>query len=314
MVLSLIAAILGAALGSNGLTRWLIPRLEARRVLDIPNPRSSHAEAMVRGAGLAVAVVWSVCFVIIALLQPGRVADGFSILSLAIGLSLLGFWDDFRNLNPGIRLAAQILLCSAAVAFGVRTDSLTFPGLPVLKLGVLAGPLCTLGLLTMVNFFNFMDGIDGLAIGQTVIAAVVLLVGALIVNAFTIALLAAALVGAAAGFLPFNWSPARCFMGDAGSYFCGGALGALLILGQRSGVPLLLVGLASGAFLADAAVTMTIRLVKGEAIWRPHRSHAYQRMVLAGRSHGQVATLYMAAAATIGTVALFYLAVWQAIL
>lgn len=303
----LIAAALASAFASNVLTRWLVPRLEVRRILDIPNQRSSHASATVRGAGLALAGPWCVCCLAMVLLQPQKIAGGFTILGLAIGLSLLGFWDDLRNVNPGVRLVAQTVLCLTAVVLGVRTESLTFPGLPDLDLGILAIPLCAFGLLTIVNFFNFMDGIDGLAVGQTLTAAAVLLAAAIVVHAFTIALLVASLAGVAAGFLPFNWNPARCFMGDAGSYFCGGILGALLILGQRSGIPLLLVGLASLAFLSDAAITLAVRLVRRRAIWRAHRSHIYQRMVAAGWSHARVAALYMTVAAATGIVALLYL-------
>jgi UDP-N-acetylmuramyl pentapeptide phosphotransferase/UDP-N-acetylglucosamine-1-phosphate transferase len=309
MVVWLIAGALGAALGSNVLTRWLVPRLEARSVFDIPNQRSLHVSATVRGAGLAVALTWGVCFLLlILLLRPPELPGGFAVLGLAIGLSLVGFWDDLRSLNPGVRLLAQVVLCSGAVVLGLRTESLAFPGLPVVHLGSLAIAICAIGLLTMVNFFNFMDGIDGIAIGQTLVAAIVLLAGAIVVHAFTIAVLSACLAGAAAGFLPFNWSPARCFMGDAGSYFCGGTLGALLILGQDASIPLLLVGLASVPFLADSAVTLAIRLAKGDRIWRAHRSHIYQRMVSAGWSHAQVAELYIAIAVAAGAGAILYLA------
>jgi len=308
VVILLLAAVLAATLGSHSLTRWLLPRLQARGVVDIPNERSSHGAATVRGAGLAMAVAWSVCCLVVILLQPRQLTVGLAVLGLGIGLSLVGFWDDLSTLNPGVRFVAQILLCLTAVVLGLRTESLTFPGLPVLNLGILAIPLCALGLLTMVNFFNFMDGIDGLAVGHTLVAAIVLLAAAVLVHAFTIAVLAASLAGVAAGFLPLNWSPARCFMGDAGSYFCGGTLGSLLILGQRSGIPLLLIGLASAAFFADAGITLVVRLAKGKRIWQAHHSHLYQRMVSAGWSHGQVAGLYIGVAAATGTAAILYLA------
>jgi UDP-N-acetylmuramyl pentapeptide phosphotransferase/UDP-N-acetylglucosamine-1-phosphate transferase len=309
MVIWLIAAGVGAALASNVVTRWLVPRLAARSVFDIPNQRSSHTTATVRGAGVALAVTWGLCFLlVIILLRPSGLAGGLTILGLAIGLSVVGFWDDLRRLSPGVRLLAQVVLCSAAAVLGVRTESLTFPGLPVLHLGSLAIAISAIGLLTMVNFFNFMDGIDGLAIGQTLVAAIVLLAGAIVVHAFTIAVLAACLAGVAAGFLPFNWSPARCFMGDSGSYFCGGTLGALLILGEQSGIPLLLVGLASAPFLADSAITLVVRLARGKRIWQAHHSHVYQRLVSTGWSHAQVAGLYIAVAASTGTAAILYLA------
>jgi len=309
MLIALIAAGLVAALISNLFTRWLVPRLEARGILDIPNQRSSHAAATVRGAGLAPALTW--CVVALTSIVPlhlDAVSSAFAVIGLALGLSMVGFWDDLRSLNAGVRLIAQVVLCFAVVLLGVRAESLTFPGLPTLQLGLAAIPICAFGLLVTVNLFNFMDGIDGLAIGQTLVAAFTLLAGALVVHAFTIAVFAACLAAVAAGFIPFNWSPARCFMGDAGSYFCGGTLAALLIIGQRSGIPLLLVGLASAPFLADAALTLVIRLAKGNRIWQAHRSHIYQRMVSAGWSHARVATLYIAVAALAGALAILYLA------
>jgi UDP-N-acetylmuramyl pentapeptide phosphotransferase/UDP-N-acetylglucosamine-1-phosphate transferase len=259
-------------------------------------------------------VNWSVWCLVVLLLVPRQTLSVAAILGLAIGLSLLGFWDDIRKVNPGLRLMVQILLSLIAVALGVRAASLTFPGLAALNLGILAIPLSAFALVAMVNIFNFMDGIDGLAVGQTFVATVVLVAGAILVGAPTIALLAAALAGVAAGFLPFNWSPARCFMGDAGSYFCGGTLGALLILGQRSGVPLVLVGLASAAFLLDAAITLSVRLVKRRPIWQAHHSHIYQRMVSGGWSHARVTTLYIVLAASLGVVAILYLARSRAVL
>jgi len=276
--------------------------------MDVPNKRSSHTSATVRGAGLALAATWGGAGLIIAVLEPHRPPAVFALLGLAVGLSLIGLWDDLQGVSPGGRLLAQALVCFAAVVLGLRTETVSIDSFTVIRLGALAVPLCTIGLLTMVNFFNFMDGIDGLAIGQTLIAAIVLVGAALLVHASLVALLATALAGVAAGFLPFNWSPAKCFMGDSGSYFCGGTLGGLLLFGQQSGVPLLLVALASAIFLADAATTLVVRLVSRKPIWQAHRSHAYQRLVRAGWSHAQVTILYMAIAAVSGTAAIWYLA------
>jgi UDP-N-acetylmuramyl pentapeptide phosphotransferase/UDP-N-acetylglucosamine-1-phosphate transferase len=254
-----------------------------------------------------LAITWSPLALAIAAVQSDRNPGWFGLVGLAAGLSLIGFWDDLRHLSPLIRLGAQLRLALAAVAVGVRTRSLDV-GVTAIALGPLAVPICTLGILTMVNLFNFMDGIDGLAIGQTLVAALVLMGGALIVHATTTALLAAALAGVAGGFLPFNWSPAKCFMGDAGSYFCGGALAGLLIMGQNEGVPLILVGLSSAIFLGDGIVTLTRRLLAGQAIWQPHRTHLYQRLVAAGWSHARVSTVYMTMAAILGATALLFMA------
>ena len=277
-------------------------------MLDVPNERSSHIAPTVRGAGLALAVTWGIIGLVIGLLQPHRVSPTLVMLGLTVGLSLIGFSDDLRSLSVGTRVVAQVVICFAAVLLGVRADAISLPDLTVVKLGALALPLCTLALVGMVNLFNFMDGIDGLAIGQTLVASLVIVGAALLVHASNIALLAAALAGAAAGFLPFNWSPAKCFMGDSGSYFCGGALGGLLLLGQQSGVPLILVGLANAAFILDATITLIVRLVARKPVWQAHRSHAYQRLVAAGWSHARVAGLYMTIAAAGGLAALLYLA------
>lgn len=304
----LIASLLLAATASNNLTRLLIPWLRNHGVVDIPNERSSHVSARVRGAGLAPALSWTVLALVIIALQPGRRSALFGLVGLAVGLSLIGFWDDLRGTNPIVRLGAQALLAASAVAAGVRTETLDLPGIGAIRLGVVAIPLCTVGIVAMVNLFNFMDGIDGLAIGQTLVAALVLVGGALIVQASTIARLAGALAGVAGGFITFNWSPAKCFMGDSGSYFCGGALAGLLIMGQNTGVPLLLVGLASVVFLGDAVSTLIVRLLSGKPVWQAHRSHLYQRLVGAGWSHARVSTVYITIAAAVGAAALLYLA------
>ena len=304
----MIASILLAAIVANLLTRRVIPRLRKQGVVDTPNERSSHTSATVRGAGLAVALAWTTVALIIVALQSDRRPAWFGVLGLAAGLSLVGFWDDLVGVKPIVRLCAQALLAASAVGVGVRTDTVDLPGVGAASLGRAAVPLCVLAIIAMVNLFNFMDGIDGLAIGQTMVAALVLMGGALIVQATTPALLAGALAGVAGGFLPLNWSPAKCFMGDSGSYFCGGALAGLLILGQNTGVPALLVGLASTIFLADAIVTLVLRALNGKPVWKPHRSHFYQRLVQAGWSHSRVSATYMTIGVAVGAAALFYLA------
>lgn len=281
--------------------------LERRRVLDHPNARSSHSRPVTRGVGVAFAAVWAGTAMVIASLDGGRTAAIGPAIALAVALALVGLRDDVGGLSPFSRLAIQVALCGGAVAAGVRVDSLRVPGLPSIGLGPLAAAFSLVMLVAVVNLFNFMDGIDGLAAGQTAVAASMLAVGAVIVNQPTIVWLALALAGASAGFLPFNWSPARCFMGDAGSYFCGGALGALLLIAERQGVPLLVVGLASAAFLLDGTLTVARRLLAGEAFWRPHRSHLYQRMVAAGWSHAQVTGAYLVTATVLGTVGVVWL-------
>ena len=162
-------------------------------------------------------------------------------------------------------------------------------------------PLWTILLVVNVNFFNFMDGIDGLAAGQTLLAALALAVSGLLAGWPLLALTAAALAAAVGGFLPFNWDPARCFMGDAGSYFCGGALGGLWLMGERHGISPVLAALPAAAFLLDAVVTLVRRILAGVRPWQPHRTHLYQRLVARGWSHARVVECYLAAAVATGT-------------
>jgi UDP-N-acetylmuramyl pentapeptide phosphotransferase/UDP-N-acetylglucosamine-1-phosphate transferase len=187
-------------------------------------------------------------------------------------------------------------------------ERLTLPLGIHLELGAWGLVASSFWLVAFVNIFNFMDGIDGLAAGQTLVAGAVLAAGALIVGASTLALLAGCLAAAVLGFLPFNWSPARCFMGDAGSYFCGGTYGGLLLLGAQHDVLLLLTGLAGLPFLLDVGVTLAIRLARRERIWQSHRQHLYQRLVVGGWSHARVTTLYLFVSSVIGVSAIIYLA------
>ena len=134
----------------------------------------------------------------------------------------------------------------------------------------------------LINLFNFMDGIDGLAASQTMVSAVAIGFIGVALHLTLVSVLGIALAGVAAGFLPFNWNPAHCFMGDAGSYFCGGALAGMWLLGQKEGVSLLVMGFPAIGFFLDAVVTLSIRAFRGERLWRPHRSHLYQRLVMRG--------------------------------
>jgi Fuc2NAc and GlcNAc transferase len=251
--------------------------------------------------------VWVVSTAVIALRVPGG-GHLAALLAMVTALSVLGFIDDARHLSPLLRFTAQVLICGLAVTFGLGDRVLILPGLSPLGPSVLAIPLWTIILVLLVNIFNFMDGIDGLVAGQTLLAAVVLSAIALLIGSPLLALAAATLAGTVAGFLPFNWSPARCFMGDAGSYFCGGALAGLWLFGQRRGLSPVLEALPASAFLLDALITLVRRTTTGERPWRAHRSHLYQRLVARGWSHARVTECYLATGGATGAASLLLVA------
>ena len=278
-----------AALGvSTGLlacltTRLLIPLLAHREVLDHPNERSSHRVPTPRGGGIAV--VGSVLLAWTVLARGGSVPSGvFGIALGAVLLAAVSWLDDLRGLSPVVRLLAQ----AAAVAIG---------------LFVLPGPqeplhLAAIGLVWIwwINLFNFMDGIDGLAGSEAAaIGAGLLLFASVGVGADpALRALAAAVTGAAVGFLVWNWSPARVFLGDVGSVPLGYVLGFLLLgLALRGHWRVALI--LPLYFLADATITLARRLVRGERVWEAHREHFYQQAVRRGLGHAAVVKRVIAA-------------------
>jgi UDP-N-acetylmuramyl pentapeptide phosphotransferase/UDP-N-acetylglucosamine-1-phosphate transferase len=192
--------------------------------------------------------------------------------------------DDLRGLSPPLRLLAQ----AVAVAFGVSV--LPEPHSPF--------QLAAIGLVWIwwINLFNFMDGIDGLAGSEaTAIGAGLLLFTSVGVGADpALQGLAVAVTGAAIGFLVWNWSPARIFLGDVGSVPLGYVLGYLL-LGLSARGHWLLALILPLYFLADATITLLRRLLRGERVWQAHREHFYQRAVRGGLGHAAVVKRVIAA-------------------
>jgi len=262
-------------------------------LLDEPNPRSSHARTTPRGGGVALLVGLGAGVAVAA--RPGGLGrEAGVLLALAAGIALLGLLDDRFRLSPTTRLLCQL---AAAAALALATGGL--PQLPLpppldTPLGPLAVPLATLWIVAVVNFYNFMDGIDGLASVQGVLAGLAAALAGWDVDA---ALVAAALAGACAGFLPHNWTPATIFLGDVGSYGLGFLLAGLPLVAppERSAQAVLLTALALWFFLADAGTCLLRRLARGERVFEAHRQHLYQRWVAAGLSHPAV-TLRLAAA------------------
>jgi UDP-N-acetylmuramyl pentapeptide phosphotransferase/UDP-N-acetylglucosamine-1-phosphate transferase len=261
---------------------WLARRYALRNaLLDLPGERRSHATPTPRGGGIAIVAAMLPMLAWVAWREPAYAA---AIAAIGAGMLLvagIGWIDDHRPLSPGLRLAVHAL-AAALLAWAM------------LALG--AGPgkaACGFVLaLVLVNVWNFMDGIDGLAASQALLAA---LGYALFASGEPVAWLALALVAACAGFLPFNLPRASIFLGDVGSGALGyllAALAALVLARTRwEQAPLLLLPLL--AFGIDAGLTLLRRLLRGERWWQPHVQHAYQRWARAS-GHGRVSMAYSA--------------------
>ena len=290
-----------AALAGAIVTATMTPILAAwaRRgnYLDIPNHRSSHAVPTPRIGGVALVLGVSTGALILDLSGTGLDRRTVIVLAGALGIAVLGLIDDFRHVPALVRLAIQSAIATAVVV-GQPFSSL--PG----SAGWVEMFLTVLWLVALVNAYNFMDGIDGIAGAQAVVAGIGWLAVGTIVEAPHVAALGLLLAAASSGFLLHNWHPAKVFMGDAGSGFFGFLFAALPLLAPAShgGSLWLCAILLMWPFLADTSLTLLRRLSRGENVLAAHRSHLYQRLVLAGQSHSRVALLY-AGLAIIGAVA-----------
>jgi UDP-N-acetylmuramyl pentapeptide phosphotransferase/UDP-N-acetylglucosamine-1-phosphate transferase len=181
--------------------------------------------------------------------------------------------------------------------------------LPVIASAFLGIPLTFLWVVGLTNAYNFMDGIDGLAGGQAVVAGTTWLGLGLITGLPLVSLLGLFVAGSSLGFLVHNWSPARIFMGDVGSAFLGFTLAVIAVLGSLESPELAYAGvLVVWPFIFDTSFTILRRLRRKENIFEAHRSHLYQRLVIAGYSHRSVALLYLCLAAIGSVSALLWVA------
>ena len=294
----LVGAVVSAA------TARVVVRVAARvGLVDHPNARSSHNVPTPRGGGLGIVLPTLLAATVLFWFEGTNSA--WPAFAGATFVAAVGFIDDLRGLPPGVRLALQLGSASATVALcdvgGFFADYRSRIAIEIASVIWITG---------MVNAYNFMDGIDGLAGAQAAITGIVLAFFAASEACHPGAVqLAFVLAGAAAGFTVLNWAPAVVFMGDVGSGFLGFlfAVWPLILLkscGPTAAVRglVIIVG-ALSPFLCDTAFTMFRRALSGENLMTAHRSHVYQRLVAAGLSHAQVSMLYLVLAANGATMA-----------
>lgn len=274
---------------------WLARRYALRRrLLDHPNARSSHVVATPRGGGIAIVAGFAVGMTLWASLAgpgPWRLLWA-AVVPPALLVAAIGFWDDHRPLPARWRLLVHFAAAALAVLVLGGLRPLPLPGIEV-DAGLAGSAMAVVGLVWILNLYNFMDGIDGIAATEGVFVATS---AALLAGPGSGAFVPLLLVSAAsAGFLAFNWPPARIFMGDVGSGFLGFVLGALLFAQHASGhLPFGAGLILLGAFLADATVTLLVRLLRGERLHEAHRSHAYQRAARRFGGHRTVTAAVLA--------------------
>ena len=262
-------------------------------LVDVPNVRSSHSQPTPRGGGLAIFIAVT-CGVWFWQVYTNTELVWRNALIGAAAVASIGLWDDVRSISAYLRLCVQAI----AAVFLV----LTFPGGSELQLvtgisisGWSALVLSSVGVVCLINIFNFMDGIDGLAASEAVFVTGG---GALIILLCSgsphspVALVCLLISAASLGFLLVNWPPARIFMGDVGSGFLGFAIAGVALWSLVEKLLSFWVWIILGAvFIADAVVTFVRRLARGENVVLAHRMHGYQRLARVWSSHRRVTLL-----------------------
>ena len=259
--------------------------------LDHPGERSSHAKPTLRGGGVAVMItvvlMWSIGELMVF---DSMHANGVVIGALAI-ISAIFFVEDYKGMSIVIRLGVQLAITLfVLLVMGAGSDGglLVFQGLlpPMFDLFV-----SWLVWVWFINLFNFMDGIDGISVAQSVTITIgVVIVTAVSGLAQEAQLSAILLAGAMTGFAYWNLPPAKVFLGDVGSIPLGFMIGWMLLNLAADGfwVAALILPLY---YLTDATITLIKRILRGERFWHAHRDHFYQMAVINGRSHGLVSLM-----------------------
>ncbi|QQE65507.1 UDP-N-acetylmuramyl pentapeptide phosphotransferase/UDP-N-acetylglucosamine-1-phosphate transferase [Leptolyngbya sp. BL0902] len=270
------------ALLSALLVNFIRQRLRAQ-LLDIPNHRSSHTVPTPRGGGLGFWVAFLLALALLPWLSPGvALSNLMAVVIVLLPLALIGYWDDLHSLSARTRYGVQLMSAGLAVYFFGPFPQPWFEALGPGGIAI-AVVLTLIGFTTLVNLTNFMDGLDGLVGGVSLVQFAFL--GWYLANPIW-GLLAAALLG----FLWWNWPPAKIFMGDVGSTTLGGAITLALMMAPSQHWILLALTLP---ITGDAIYTLFRRLLRRENIFKAHRTHVYQRLPQRGIPPMVVTLIYM---------------------
>lgn len=260
------------------LTALVLMMARRAKLIDVPNARSSHQQPTPRGGGLAIVVSLAAASPWLAGADPASARLALDVIPAALAVAVIGFVDDRWQL-PAWPRAVVHMMAGTWILYRL-------PALPVVEmLGVNLGEgavgvgLALLYLVWATNLFNFMDGTDGIAASQAILVSV----GAAFLQGLHLggtAWLGPVLVACCcAGFLAWNWPPARIFMGDVGSGFLGLLIGSMTLTYALEAPALFWAWMIlQGTFMVDATTTIFCRLVRGQRVTQAHRSHAYQHL------------------------------------
>jgi len=253
-------------------------------IIDNPNERSSHSVPTPRGGGIAVVLSYLLGLAILSYFNSISIHIGVTVILAGSVIALLGFLDDRGHINSMLRLAVHFLMAiGVVVSLNGFSEVIVFNGL---QLGFIANIIAVLFLVWLLNLYNFMDGINGIAsveaITTTVSMAILYIVLNESINSNPLWSLAACVLG----FLFWNFPTAKIFMGDACSGFLGFVLGIWALYALKQDPALFCAWLIClGVFIVDATFTLVRRVFNGHKMYDAHRTHAYQYASRKYQSH-----------------------------
>lgn len=316
-------------------TPWSIKLANKIGAVDIPkDERRMHQNKMPKLGGIAVIAGFLISIIYLLFVvtiegsvnifgQENYIKKLIGILFGIIIITITGILDDTKTLKPYQKLFGQILAAGIVIAFGLQIDAINFSKLP--QIGFNKGISIFITLIWIVgitNAINLMDGLDGLSSGLSLISCISLLIIFALNNSPMVAILTvSSLIGALVGFLPFNFAPAKTFIGDTGSNFLGFMLSVISILGVAKTytiavivLPILVLGLP----IMDVIWAIIRRIIKGKsikAIFRADNGHVHHKLVKRGFTQKQAVLILYGASAIFGMFAiiLFDSGIWKAI-
>jgi UDP-GlcNAc:undecaprenyl-phosphate GlcNAc-1-phosphate transferase len=237
--------------------------------------------------------------------------DLAQIIGLLFGGTLMlgvGLWDDIMGMRAQTKFAAQFVVALITIVlYRFEIQGFTLPHVGYVSLGWWAVPFSLFWYLGMVNAINFMDGLDGLVTGVTLIATLTMVVVSWWHHQYLVAITMCALGGAAAGFLPYNYNPARIFMGDGGSLFIGFVLASAAVMGTEKvavGISLLVPLIVLALPIVDTARVIVRRITTRAPLFDADRSHVHHRLLDIGLSQRQVVNLIYLVCFLLGALAI----------
>ncbi len=294
MIITLLSIVL--AVTSAVITRQLIANSHRFSKMDIPNERSSHKTPTPRGGGIAFVATSLIGFLLLLLNTSLNKTDLFALCCAGVIVAIAGHLDDRQKISGAtVRLVLHaISAIILIVGVGIPSKLTLFD--QTVNTGIVGSILGVVYLVWLLNLFNFMDGTDGIAASEAIFVCTAgAFLSYYVLSDANHSAAAIILAASTFGFILYNWSPARIFMGDVGSGYLGVVIGGLSLIAANQDPDLLWVWIILLAvFVSDATVTLIRRLVRKQKPHVAHRSHAYQHLAIRLNSHAKVAVLVLA--------------------